>query len=110
METVMAKSVVMNPFLMMVLLFIFPLSNLAAGSNDPSMAYADRKNPISELTERDKKYFAKQYKTKCSRCHGKEGDGKAKKSKREGPKAVAFTDSKYMNSITDGQDFYQIEQ
>lgn len=70
--------------------------------------YTSRVNPVV-LSENQVRYFARQFKSKCSRCHGKKGDGKGKKAKGKVPPAD-FTDSSFMNSRTDGQLFYQIEK
>ena len=67
------------------------------------------KNPVT-LEESEIRYYQRQFKGKCSRCHGLDGTG-------TGTDAVVtdglarpanFTDAKYMASRTDGQLFYQI--
>ena len=105
----MLRTAVFKILPVLVVIFSFPVLALAQTSTDPSLAYANRKNRVPQLSDKDRKYFDKQYQTKCSRCHGKEGNGKGNKS-GDGPRAADFTDAKFMGTLTDGQVFYQIEK
>ena len=64
------------------LLVLGAVMAVMAGKASESMAcdavpekYRALKNPVAELSERKVKYWAKQYKAKCARCHGEDGSG-----------------------------------
>jgi mono/diheme cytochrome c family protein len=67
------------------------------------------KNPVT-LEESEVRYYERQFKGKCARCHGLDGTGSGVDA------AVAtgltrpanFTNAEYMASRSDGQLFYQI--
>ena len=67
------------------------------------------KNPVT-LEESEIRYYQRQFKGKCSRCHGIDGTGSGvDATSAEGlVRPANFTDAKYMASRTDGQFFYQI--
>jgi mono/diheme cytochrome c family protein len=67
------------------------------------------KNPVA-LEESEIRYYQRQFKGKCSRCHGLDGTGAGvDATPGEGlVRPANFTDAKYMASRTDGQLFYQI--
>ena len=67
------------------------------------------KNPVT-LEESEIRYYQRQFKGKCSRCHGSDGTGTgADASTSDGlVRPANFTDAKYMASRTDGELFYQI--
>jgi mono/diheme cytochrome c family protein len=78
---------------------------LSAGeAADP---YRDRTNPET-LEESELRYYQRQFKGKCSRCHGADGTGKGKGASDEVVQPANFTDVDYMASRTDGQLFRQI--
>jgi len=68
-----------------------------------------RPNPVT-LEESEIRYYQRQFKGKCSRCHGIDGTGKGSEATASDQfvKPANFTDAKYMASRTDGQLFYQI--
>jgi mono/diheme cytochrome c family protein len=66
-----------------------------------------RQNPIV-LDEREQRYYARQFKGKCSRCHGLDGSGKGESADAKFAPPANFTDASYMATRTDGQLFYQI--
>ena len=68
-----------------------------------------RPNPVT-LEESEIRYYQRQFKGKCSRCHGIDGTGKGSEATDSDQlvKPANFTDAKYMASRTDGQLFYQI--
>ncbi|MBW2542017.1 MAG: c-type cytochrome [Deltaproteobacteria bacterium] len=68
-----------------------------------------RPNPVT-LEESEIRYYERQFKGKCSRCHGIDGTGKGSDAEASDQivKPANFTDAKYMASRTDGQLFYQI--
>ena len=67
------------------------------------------KNPMT-LEEDEIRYYQRQFKGKCSRCHGLDGTGTGvDAAPAEGiVRPANFTDAGYMASRTDGQLFYQI--
>ena len=60
------------------------------------------------LAPEEVRYYARQYKARCARCHGKEGDGGGAEAEEQAVPPRDFTDAAYMESRTDGQLFYQI--
>lgn len=68
-----------------------------------------RKNPVT-LEASELRYYQRQFKGNCARCHGIDGTGTGVDADAtEGVvKPANFTDAKYMASRTDGQLFYQI--
>jgi mono/diheme cytochrome c family protein len=67
------------------------------------------KNPVT-LEESEVRYYQRQFKGKCSRCHGIDGTGSGAEADTTGEfaKPANFTDAKYMSSRSDGDFFYQI--
>jgi len=68
---------------------------------------AARENP-EVLEESELRYYQRQYKGKCARCHGKFGDGSGAEAAPNMRAPADFTDAEYMKTRTDGQLFYQI--
>lgn len=64
-------------------------------------------NPVT-LEESELRYYQRQYKGKCKRCHGADGTGRGADADRTGVPPANFTDAAYMGSRTDGELFYQI--
>jgi len=54
------------------------------------------------------RYYARQYRAKCARCHGADGSGSGEEAAEQAVPPADFTDAKFMASRTDGQFFYQI--
>jgi mono/diheme cytochrome c family protein len=85
-------------------------TSVSARDDVPDDAKA-MKNPVT-LEESEIRYYQRQFKGKCSRCHGRDGTGTGTgtdASSAEGlVRPANFTDAKYMASRTDGQFFYQI--
>ena len=50
------------------------------------------------------------YKNKCANCHGDTGAGDGPDAERYDPPPADFTDTKLMNSRTDGELFYKISE
>jgi mono/diheme cytochrome c family protein len=67
------------------------------------------KNPVT-IEESEIRYYTRQFKGKCSRCHGIDGTGTGADAAAsdELVRPANFTDAKYMASRTDGELFYQI--
>ncbi len=78
------------------------------GRDDVPPEYIEMKNPHPELAEANVKYFKKQLKVKCGRCHGEDGTGGTPESEGQEFPPRDFTDTEYMQTRTDGQLFYQI--
>ena len=79
----------------------------AEARDDVPDEVSQRPNPVS-LEESELRYYARQFKGKCARCHGADGTGGSEPVE---PPRVAprdFTDAGYMATRTDGQLFYQI--
>jgi mono/diheme cytochrome c family protein len=68
---------------------------------------AARENPV-ELPEAKVRYYSKQFRSKCARCHGADGDGGGEEAEAQEVPPRDFTDAAYMSTRTDGQLFYQI--
>ena len=77
------------------------------GRVDVPPEIAVRKNPET-LDESEIRYYARQFKAKCARCHGREGDGGGPESELQSIPPRDLTDAAYMRTRTDGQLFYQI--
>jgi mono/diheme cytochrome c family protein len=50
------------------------------------------------------------YADKCAHCHGDTGKGDGRDANRYDPAPTDLTDSKKMNSATDGELFYKISE
>lgn len=81
---------------------------LAAGCETVPESYRNLKNPVSELTKRQVRYWSKQYRAKCARCHGENGDGGGEEAAQQKVPPAIFTDKDFMTQCSDGQLFYQI--
>lgn len=68
---------------------------------------ARKQNPVT-LTDARVRYFKRQYRAKCARCHGATGDGGGEEAKEQPVPPRDLTDAEYMSSRSDGQLFYQI--
>ncbi len=65
---------------------------------------------LLQLDEKELKYFAKQFKTKCARCHGAQGDGAGSQAGDQGVAPASFTDAAFMAAKTDEEFAYQIDK
>jgi mono/diheme cytochrome c family protein len=50
------------------------------------------------------------YHDKCANCHGDTGKGDGPDANSYYPSPTSFVDAKHMNSLTDGEIFYQISE
>jgi mono/diheme cytochrome c family protein len=66
-----------------------------------------RKNPIAP-SEAVLQAARAIYLDKCANCHGETGKGDGADAMMYDPGPADFTDAKHMNSLTDGEIFYQI--
>jgi mono/diheme cytochrome c family protein len=64
-------------------------------------------NPVT-LEEDEVRYYTRQFKGKCARCHSKDGTGKGDSAGDQKVPPANFTDAAYMTSRSDGQLYYQI--
>lgn len=62
------------------------------------------------LSERDVRYFAKQFRTKCARCHGADGRGGGEEARKQAVPPADLTDPARMSARSDGDLFYQIRE
>jgi len=96
----------------LVILLIFLSIGLAAFHKTPwSVPLEDklRKNPLpaSHANLNVAKPVFNEY---CSNCHGDSGKGDGSDAMMYDPSPSDLTDAKHMNSLTDGEIFYQITQ
>lgn len=98
--------------LALVIFLIFLSIGLAAFHKTPwSVPLEDklRKNPLaaSDANLNAAKPFFNEY---CANCHGDTGKGDGSDAMMYDPSPSDLTDAKHMNSLTDGEIFYQITQ
>ena len=67
------------------------------------------KNPIAP-TESTLKAARGIYTDECAQCHGEQGKGDGPKARLHFPAPADFTNTGRMNSVTDGEIFYQISE
>jgi mono/diheme cytochrome c family protein len=84
------------------------LPQCATARDDVPADVAARENPAGELSERDVRYFKRQFKAKCARCHGLDGKGGGEEAEQQPVPPADFTDVATMKGRTDGQLYYQI--
>jgi mono/diheme cytochrome c family protein len=68
---------------------------------------AARENPVV-LPDSKLRYYARQFRAKCARCHGIDGDGGGEEAQAQEVPPRDFTDAALMGTRTDGELFYQI--
>ncbi|MFK5969388.1 MAG: cytochrome c [Candidatus Marithrix sp.] len=92
-----------------IILGVFLASIANAGEHQIPIApqeYLDMQNPIVEMNEQLLKTTSRLYKRKCSKCHGKKGDGKGYHAESIEIKPAAFSTPDYMANRKDGQLFW----
>jgi hypothetical protein len=80
----------------------------ATARDDVPDEVASRTNPVDTLEGREVRYYGKQFRTKCARCHGADGRGGGEDAQNQDVPPADLTDAAYMSSRSDGQLFYQI--
>jgi mono/diheme cytochrome c family protein len=80
---------------------------VASGRDDVPQEIAKQANPV-ELEASELRYYKRQFKGKCSRCHGPDGKGGGEHAASQAIPPTDFSDLRYMQTRTDGQLFYQI--
>ena len=104
--TLVAESKKTNlQYLFMLTLLCLPA--LLFAENDVPKEYMKLKNPLV-LKQSRIKYFARQFLTKCSRCHGELGNGTTEAEMEVRP--ADLTDTNFMKSRTDGELFHHLFQ
>jgi mono/diheme cytochrome c family protein len=84
------------------------LPQSAAARDDVPDDIAALENPAGELSARDVRYFQKQFKAQCARCHGIDGSGGGEEAAAQAVPPASFSDAAFMASRSDGQLYYQI--
>ena len=84
------------------------LPQSAAARDDVPDDIAALANPAGELSARDVRYFQKQFKAQCARCHGQDGSGGGEEAEAQAVPPANFTDAAHMAGRSDGQLYYQI--
>lgn len=84
-------------------------ASVALARDDVPEAISATANPVV-LEDSEIRYYERQFKGKCSRCHGIDGTGKGDEAAAASDLVppANFTDATYMASRTDGQLYYQI--
>jgi len=82
-------------------------ASVASARDDTPVEISSKSNPV-ELEETELRYYKRQWKGKCSRCHGMDGKGGGKNAAAQRVPPTNFTDASHMQTRTDGQLFYQI--
>jgi len=67
------------------------------------------KNPVA-ASESTLKAARGIYVDECAQCHGERGKGDGPEAAMHSPAPSDITDSKHMNTVTDGELFYQISE
>ena len=80
---------------------------MASARDDVPAEIAALENPVA-LGEDKVRFFQRQFKAKCARCHGPDGKGGGPEAAEQEVPPRDLTDAAYMNTRTDGQLFYQI--
>jgi mono/diheme cytochrome c family protein len=80
---------------------------MASARDDVPAEIAARENPVV-LADDEVRFYKRQFKAKCARCHGKDGKGGGPESAEQEVPPRDLTDAAYMKTRSDGQLFYQI--
>lgn len=78
---------------------------VTSGRDDVPQEIAKQANPV-ELEASELRYYKRQFKGKCSRCHGSDGKGGGEHAASQPVPPTDFSDLRYMQTRTDGQLFY----
>lgn len=98
---------ILLPILAFALVFALAIPASSFARDDVPKDVAALENP-EVLEESEHRYYQRQYKGKCSRCHGADGDGSGAEAAPNMRAPADFTDAQYMETRTDGQLYYQI--
>jgi mono/diheme cytochrome c family protein len=89
--------------------FILLVPACASARDDVPDEIAARTNPET-LDEGEVRYYTRQFKAKCARCHGKDGTGAGAEAAQQEVPPANFTDAVTMKTRSDGQLYYQIRE
>ncbi|MDH3520734.1 MAG: c-type cytochrome [Myxococcales bacterium] len=90
------------------------VASLAMAHVSPAFARPDVPDEIASkpnpavLDGDEVRYYERQYRGKCARCHGADGSGGGEEAAAQAVPPANFTDAAFMASRSDGQFFYQI--
>ena len=79
----------------------------ASARDDVPAEVAARENPET-LEEGEVRYYTRQFKAKCARCHGRDGRGGGDEAAEMAVAPPDFTDPAFAGRRSDGQLYYQI--
>jgi mono/diheme cytochrome c family protein len=79
----------------------------ASARDDTPPEIAARENPVA-LGDDQVRYYTRQFKAKCARCHGLDGKGGGPEAAEQPLPPRDLTDAAFMKTRSDGQLFYQI--
>jgi mono/diheme cytochrome c family protein len=99
-------------FVLLLVLICILLVNVVLQRDKPWVVPEEvkkMKNPLaaSEPTLKAAKGI---YVDECAQCHGERGKGNGPEAAMHDPPPSDITDSKHMNTVTDGEIFYQISE
>jgi len=107
----MAKSTIVTrttlAFVIALATSAFPLAINAR--DDVPTDISSLENPVT-LEDTEIRYYTRQFKGKCARCHGPDGKGGSEPVEPPLVPPADLTDAAYMTTRTDGQLFFQIMQ
>ena len=95
------------PVLGLALAIALAIAPVAGARDDVPEEIASRSNPVT-LEPREKRYFERQYRAKCARCHGADGAGGGEEAAEQPVPPADLRDAAAMSTRSDGQLFYQI--
>jgi mono/diheme cytochrome c family protein len=87
-------------------LAVLVVSDTSARDDVPADVAA-MENPET-LEPAEVRYYTRQFKAKCARCHGKDGTGAGAEARNQPVPPADFTDKAFMATRSDGQLYYQI--
>ena len=87
-------------------LAVLVVSDTSARDDVPADVAASE-NPET-LEPAEVRYYTRQFKAKCARCHGKDGTGAGAEASDQPVPPADFTDQAFMAGRSDGQLFHQI--
>ncbi len=83
------------------------LAPVAGTRDDVPEEIASRANPVT-LEPGEERYFKRQFRAKCARCHGVDGAGGGDEAAEQAVPPADLTDAATMSTRSDGQLFFQI--
>lgn len=99
-------------FAMLLALICIVIAYSAFENNKPWVVPEEvrrMKNPVAQ-SEATLKTAREIYTDQCAQCHGERGKGDGPEAAMHSPSPSDFTDFRHMNTVTDGEIFYQISE